>query len=481
MRFAPADQQEAYRAHPRSTPPGIPDQTRVIDDSAVAGRAKGAVTPTKTGVGRSIRRGLGAFFMQMERIFASERLNILAFVLLLGVFAYSAVDYAHLIGSEWGPGWDFATNCDAAHAYDRGVNAYLPENYEVSKNYFTYQPALLPVVSALCRITHTHDLRRGVGYWPMYWLLTAFCLTAAVRIARPGPVAGLFCLMTLAGLTGFFWALRTGNYTMFEMNFLLLALAFLARAVSPRARSWDPWMFAVCFGLFAAIKAVLVMFVVVFLLLPFTRRQVAGMAAVAVGISLTPIILSSVFDPVEARLAWHWVLSDQSGCNPSFFCLAKDVGRWSGIAWPVIGAAALALIAVLVGIAAYAGLTPLRAVRFARALIARLPPAEAFSLLVLVLFALQLGLPRIKEYSYSLLAVLAAYYLLSRRRFDGTALALATLAAIPMALNHPYRPQANLLGGYAQLYCATAMFALMVWDFIQRNDQPLESAAASTR
>jgi hypothetical protein len=377
-------------------------------------------------------------------------------VTILGaLLIYSRIDFMQLTTTFWGPGWDFMTNCDAARAYSRGLNPYALESYQFSRIYFTYQPAWLPVTAGLCHLTGTNDLHHVHVYWPLYWMLAACAVGIAARMHSTGQMAWLFGVTSLAGLGGFLWIARSGNVSEFEMIFLVIALAFLLRGFSHSRRAYDELAFAVAFGLFAAVKTISIEFIPLFVLLPWPMPRKIALAAIAAALGMLPVIVSLVIGPQYEHLIVAHLLNDR--CSPSFLCLAKDFAHQHDIPRQAIIRVVLAGLVAVTILAFCFNRRLTQDLRRRMAAFRSLPPHMR-----LRVFLAQLASPRLKEYTYALLAVIAATYLASRGRVDRQALVITGLSLLPVLLDHPRLASYSVGGMYIQLYAATVMLAVMV-------------------
>ena len=431
------------------------------------------------------------------------RPNFLLKAVVLFVVVYSTFDFLQQIPKEWHAGWDFMTNCDAAGAYLAGKNPYLVESFQFSRNVYDYAPATLPITAGFCKALGIRDVHKVYVYFPAYWAIIALVLLWSARIAGAKELATLFYATSLTALAGVPWLLRTGNFTIFEFAFLAPALAFLMRALSDARRTFDPWIFAVLFGLFCAVKTAPAIFILLFVLLPFARSRRLQLMAVAFAIVAVPLLVSLLRYPQYLPFQAHVVLADQLLCNPSVFCMVWNTLGQSGLVMDVTQffkaiagtsrgiavqadvartaiAAAIAYSIVYGGIAVGLGLYLLR-IGFPMRL-KSWGPDRAYRAFLLGIFAgMSLLLPRLKEYSFALEAALIAFTLLARRKLDLTAIAVLVVAALPLITDHPRIGVESLFGRYSQLLCSLAVLAILAADLLHDFRAAEETAGAGLK
>ena len=395
----------------------------------------------------------------------NRQINFLFIVASVFVFLYSTAIFIKAIGTFWGPGWDFMMGCDAARAFLEGKNPYLPASYQFSTNHYTYPFTLLPFSVLLCKSLAIHDLHKVYAYFPAYWIITAFVLYRAITISRGKDMAPMFCFTMAAAFGGLIWTMKTGNYSFFEFDFLVLSLAYLMRGLSPNPKQFDLILFSILFGLFCSIKSVSLIFTPLFFLLPLLPKQKLKLSAIAVIIGAFPILVSASLYPDYFSLQILNTKLDQVGCNPSLYCMFKSYAASAGAENE--HAVSMALATFLAS--ALMLLLSLRIIGVFRKF-RNMDNETAFRAFVLFVFLGEALLPRLKEYAFVLFAVLLAFYLLSRRKIDLTSLAAIGVSMIPILVNHAEVGAENIYGGYVQLMSTWAVFFILLSDFAFSSD-----------
>ena len=391
-----------------------------------------------------------------EKIIAIVALIVAAFMLL-----YVASDYADLGATPLRAGWDFMAGCEAAGIFNAGLNPYLIDNYHFNPNPYTYAPVFVPVTSLMCKGLFIHKLEKVYIYFPVYLGFLGLVLVSAIRVIKTQKIWPLLVVAITVGFGGVAWVLRTGNYALAEVLFLISALAFLMRWLGEHRKPYDAYAFAILFGLFCCIKTVATCFVLLFVFLPFAKKEKTSAAAIAIFLGLMPVLLSWLLMPEDLAYQWQNITRDQSLCrNPSFYWLANEirihivhqtlpVGIW------MVCQAILSLAALV-----YCFRRGLwKAIRTPESMI----KTEVF---LVALYWAELSLPRLKEYSYALLAVIMAYYLLLRRRQDEMTLIILLTSAVPVLVNQPRVNEDNPLGVFVQLIAAAIVGCLMLYDIM---------------
>ena len=393
-----------------------------------------------------------------EKIIAIVALIITAFMLL-----YVASDFADLQSTPLRAGWDFMAGCEAARIFDSGLNPYLIDNYHFNPNPYTYAPVFVPVTSLMCKGLFIHKLEKVYIYFPVYLGFLGLVLVSAIRVIKTQKIWPLLVVAITVGFGGVAWVLRTGNYALAEALFLISALAFLMRWLGEHRKPYDVYVFAILFGLFCCIKTVATCFILLFVFLPFSKKEKISAAVIAALVGLMPVLLSYLLMPENIPYQWQNIARDQSLCrNPSFYWLANEirlrivhqtlpVGIW------MVSQAVLSLAALVYCLRR--GLWD--AIRAPEAMIR----AEVF---LVALYWAELSLPRLKEYSYVLLAIIMAYYLLMRRRQDAMTLVILLTSAVPVLVNQPRVNGDNPFGVFVQLIAAATVGGLMLYDTMTR-------------
>jgi hypothetical protein len=415
------------------------------------------------------------------------KLGIAAILLL------SVVDYMRLLGYEWGPGWDFKCNCDAAYTLFRGGNPYRSLDYTFIRNAFTYLPFWLPVHGALCLLLQVSDIKTTVVYYPLY---VGLFLAAVGFVAAKGPFQRfdrvLFAMIAVAGLNGFLWIARTGNIALFETICFLGALLALLRFCDTRQDSALRW-FAVLFGCFMAVKTATLMFAVLIAFVPASRRQRLETGAIAVGVALIPLAVSYAFYSHLMPQYYLMLANKIEGnvnphiCSPSLYCFFRDIALVPSklpIRVDLIRLLSQTIPTLLLGLAvAYAvGRSNGRALwsLFGRGDERRLPFAfkgSAFDAFLFGFLFLQLLMPRLKDYTFALPAVAFAFLIVRLPGSQREKIGLAAWLALPVIdfFEVLASGDSTTFGYYLQLYVALAAFLYLLVRYC--HDSPTAATA----
>lgn len=367
---------------------------------------------------------------------------------IAGVLLLSGVDYMRLLGYEWGPGWDFKCNCDAAYTLFNGGNPYRSHDYSFIRNAFTYLPFWLPVHGVLCKLLNVTDIKTTIIYYPVYvGLFLAVLYFAAIKSFLSRFDRLLFATIVLGGLNGFLWLARTGNIALFETVFFLAAVVSLHGYSRTNDTLWLR-SFAILFGAFMSVKSATLAFAPLLLLLPAPRKQRLEAAAIALCIGCVPIAVSYIAYP-ELMPQYFLMLANKIEgnvnphiCSPSSYCFFRDIVLLpANLSVPpnVVRALSLGASALLLGAATlYAMGRENRSALVAVALRGRAPRprfafnGDALDLFLLCFAFIQLLMPRFKEYTFALLSVALAFLIL---RLVGTRrekVLLATYLLLPI-------------------------------------------------
>jgi hypothetical protein len=369
--------------------------------------------------------------------------------LIIGaILLLSAVDYVRLLGYEWGPGWDFKCNCDAAYTLFRGGNPYRSLDYTFIRNAFTYLPFWLPAHGALCLLLNVSDIRTTIIYYPLYLGLFLAALRFAVIVnpfSRFERV--LFAAIALAGLNGLLWVARTGNIALFETIFFLCAISALLKFCDTRRDAFLLW-FAVLFGCFMAIKTSTIVFAVLIALIPASRRQRLEAAAVAVGIALVPLAVSYAFYSHLMPQYYLMLANKIEGnvnphiCSPSLYCFFRDMVLLPSklpLRADLVRAGSQALPTLLLTLASlYAvgrknfGAFLSFALRGDERPLPFAFKGTAFDAFLLAFLFVQLLMPRFKEYTFALPAIAFAFLVVRLPGSPREKIALTLVLAVPV-------------------------------------------------
>jgi len=388
------------------------------------------------------------------------------------IFIVSAIDYTRLMGFEWGPGWDFKCNCDAAYTLFRGGNPYRVREYSFILNGFTYLPFWLPVHGALCKVLNVTDIKTTIVYYPFYISLFLAALWFALSKLKFSSFDRLFlAVVSLSGLGGFLWTVRTGNMALFEAIAFLFAMVYLVKFEESRDQH-DRRRFAALFGCFMAVKTGTLVFILLIALLPASRRDRIETALIAGAVACVPILLSYLFYP-ELMKHYYLMLGNkiEGNVNPylrspsiywGFIDIFADSKLPLSMHWTRILAEGIAILLLVVGVGIVLGVRSLRSAirqKFVATSSIFGFKGTAFDVFLLVFIFIQLVLPRLKEYSYLLTAISIAFLIVRLRTTPGEKIVLAIFLAIPVFDGHATTINASgLLGNYAQLYVAIGMF-----------------------
>jgi hypothetical protein len=364
------------------------------------------------------------------------------------ILLLSAVDYVRLLGYEWGPGWDFKCNCDAAYTLFRGGNPYRSLDYTYIRNAFTYLPFWLPVHGALCLLLNVSDIKTTIIYYPLYLGLFLAALRFAVimnpfsRFERV-----LFAAIAVAGLNGLLWVARTGNIALFETIFFLCAISALLKFCDTRQGSLLLW-FAVLFGCFMAIKTATLAFAALIAFIPASRRQRLQTAAIAIGIALIPLAASYAFYSHLIPQYYLMLANKIEGnvnphiCSPSLYCFFRDIVLVPSklpLRVDLIRIGSQAMPTLLLALAALYAVGRKNCTAFLslalRGDAKRLPLAfkgTAFDVFLLAFLFLQLLMPRFKEYTFALAAIAFAFLVVRLPGSPREKVALTVGLAVPV-------------------------------------------------
>jgi uncharacterized membrane protein len=304
------------------------------------------------------------------------------------------------------------------------------------------------VHGALCLLLYVSDIKTTVIYYPLY--VGLFLAALGFAVAK-GPFQRfdrvLFATVALTGLNGFLWIARTGNIALFETIFFLGALVALLRFCDTRQDSSLRW-FAVLLGCFMAVKTATLLFAVLIAFVPASRRQRLETAGIAVGIALVPLAVSYAFyshlmpqyylmlaNKIEGNVNPHL-------CSPSLYCFFRDVVLVPSklpLRVDFVRVLSQAIPTVLLGLAvAYAvGRSNGRALwsLVSRADERQLPFAfkgSAFDVFLFGFLLLQLLMPRLKDYTFTLPAIAFAFLVVRLHGSPREKIGLSVWLALPV-------------------------------------------------
>jgi hypothetical protein len=271
----------------------------------------------------------------------------------------------------------------------------------------------------------------------------------------------MFYFMNTAGLGGLLHIMRTGNFAFFEFGFLTLALAYMMRSLSPDQKENDWLWSSILFGMFCSIKSVSLIVVPLFFLLPITPKRKLQMVAIVGVIGAFPALLDAIAHPDYQTLRFKLIQESQHfSCSPSVYCMVKTMAANTGFT-----KITPALMGVIISCVAAFSLSVWLLMNGVLSRIKNMTNEAAFEAFILVIFLGEALLPRLREYTYGHFAVLAAFYLLSRRRLDGLAFSVIAISLLPVLVNQPRLGPDNIFGEYVQLMCVWALAAAFLSDF----------------
>jgi len=378
----------------------------------------------------------------------STRLSKFLVLGIATVLIVSAIDYMRLLGYEWGPGWDFKCGCDAAYALFKGLNPYKSLDYSFIRNSFTYLPFWLPIHGLLCMALNVTDVATTIIYYPVY--LGAFLLAlrlATIKSYFASFERSIFAGIILSGLAGFLWIMRTGNIAFLDTIFFLFAITCLLRFCQTQKLAVLR-AFAVLFGCFMAVKTATLAFVVLMVLLPTSPRRKLEAVAIALGVALLPLLISYAVYP---NLMVQYFLMLQNNiegnvnphlCSVSVYCLFLNE-VFAPTALPLradfthILSQAVPTLLLTSAIVYLAGTKNRRALL---SLATRDPErrlsfqfkGSSFDLFLLAFIYLQILTPRLKEYTFGLIAIAFAHLVVRMPVSPREKVCLAFYLSIPV-------------------------------------------------
>lgn len=396
--------------------------------------------------------------------------------IICSIFLYLCLDFTRSIGSAWGQGWDLTSVCGGSFAYLNGRNPYAVKQYAFGIFPYTYLPFWLPATAGLCKALSITGPSDNLLYFPAFLGLFAFStafLTSRMRLI--GWERMFLVAMIFGGFAGFPVVMRTANITFFEGIFLILALAFLFS----HARTGDRrelWLFATMFGLFAAIKTITIVFVASFWFLPFELKDRLKAASIVIVIWCLPVVVSILFqyDLFLQFLAVHLNKIEGNinvnGHSPSFFWFFDDILQPLHMSGALRRSISSVLSGVVVmGGAAFAigqnGLKSLlRSNRSGDVPFGLL--GDRYDLFMVSIAIMQLLIPRIREYSFFLLAIVLGTTILRSEISRPAKLAVAAGMTPPMLFGQQ-------LGGFDQLWwSAIVTYFLLIFLFPNSGVSP---------
>ncbi|MCA1534140.1 hypothetical protein I6F21_16440 [Bradyrhizobium sp. NBAIM03] len=379
-------------------------------------------------------------------------------------------------------GWDVRVNCAAVDAHADGLDPYFVKNLKGTTYSYPYLPVTLDVFRPLCAGGVLLDHYRSI--FLVLAVLCALLLPGLGRTRASARDAGLKVLCALGAFVGFEFVVASGNFALLSGVLTAIALKLLLRPLASEQNSnfSSRLAGAALLGLVTSFKLVFVPVLAALYFLPLPRGRKLALIAVAAFAFALPLALSRLLYP-DLFASWLLAIAGQIPgqhavglveSNPSLLLLARDLMVQAGFGdgKPAMLAAyafaALALVLVLVPFA----LSVLRAaasgsVRAGASLLTQLDrwlmdhPRTAMRITVLAMFALYLSSPRLKEYAFFELALLAAILIV-----DLPPLALAAILGIGLA----FPALVSLLGApiegtFILLVIALICFWIVLLDF----------------
>lgn len=405
---------------------------------------------------------------------SDDRADVVARRLIAAVGLLVAVGLGLDLGASQLFGWDTQVNCAAVEAYRGGLDPYYVRNLSGTTLSYTYLPVTLDVFRPLCAggVLVAH-------YRVIYLLLavvSALLLPSLSGSRRRD--AALRIVFVFGGFLGFQWVIATGNFAMLSGLATSAALALLLRepASSRKAdRAWPLFAGAMLLGLVTSFKLVFLPLLAALYLLPRPRARKLALIAVALAAFALPVVISAT---LYADLFASWLSaifgqipgqhSPANEINHSLTFLSLALADQFGLAAnrPVVAAvyafAAIALVLAPLAISLWRRVgAAISADR--RAPLAGLDrwlsdhPIEALRLTVLVMYALFLCAPRVKEYAFFELALYAAVLIV-----DLPFSALATVLIVSVVIPALAALAGNAFTGVAQLLTALACFWILL-------------------
>jgi hypothetical protein len=347
------------------------------------------------------------------------------FILAVAMLVATAV--AIDLGADETFGWDARVNCAAVEAHVAGLDPYFVKNLKDTKLSYPYLPVTLDAFRPLCAggflVAH---------YKPVFLVLAVICgllLPGLGKSRRDFQDVALRVVFALGGFVGFDWIIATGNFAILSGLLTAASLALLLRPAQPErgGASIAPQLAgAALLGLVTSFKLVFFPVLAALYLLPLPRRRKLLLIAVASGMFALPILASLVVYP-DLFKSWLAAIFGQipgqhspgNEVNPSLLFLSLTLADHFGLAGskPVVavlyGLIAVALVLVPLALSVWRMFGAQRPAGRASLLQAFDDwlinhPEAAMRITVLVMYALYLCAPRLKEYAFFEVALYAA-------------------------------------------------------------------------
>jgi hypothetical protein len=397
------------------------------------------------------------------------------FILAVAMLVATAV--AIDLGADETFGWDARVNCAAVEAHVAGLDPYFVKNLKDTKLSYPYLPVTLDAFRPLCAggflVAH---------YKPVFLVLAVICgllLPGLGKSRRDFQDVALRVVFALGGFVGFDWIIATGNFAILSGLLTAASLALLLRPAQPErgGASIAPQLAgAALLGLVTSFKLVFFPVLAALYLLPLPRRRKLLLIAVASGMFALPILASPVVYP-DLFKSWLAAIFGQipgqhspgNEVNPSLLFLSLTLADHFGLAGskPVVavlyGLIAVALVLVPLALSVWRMFGAQRPAGRASLLQAFDDwlinhPEAAMRITVLVMYALYLCAPRLKEYAFFEVALYAAVLVTSL-----SAVMMAAVLAIAVAI--PTLASVSgiaFMGGFGQLAIALICFWLLL-------------------
>ena len=374
-------------------------------------------------------------------------------------------------------GWDVQVNCAAVDAHAAGRDPYFVKNLQGARFSYPYFPVTLDAFRPVCAggflVAH---------YKPVYLVLALISalLLPGLGKSRPGLAdVALRSLFAFGGFLGFEWIIATGNFAILSGLLTAASLALLLRPAQSGhgggARLALQLAGAALLGLVTSFKLVFFPVLAALYFLPQPRGRKLLLIAAAAAMFVLPILASLVVYP-DLFKSWLSAISGQipgqhwpgNEFNPSLFVLALMLAEDVGLAGrrPVIvvlyGLIAIALVLAPLAIAVWRIVGAGRQARKVSLLqmlddwlVAH--PAIAMRITVLVMYALYLCAPRLKEYAFFEVALYAAILVV-----DLPVVLLAAVLMVAIAIPTLASVLGVFIGGFGQLTIALVCFWLLL-------------------
>jgi hypothetical protein len=229
-------------------------------------------------------------------------------------------------------GWDARLVCAGVEAHADGLDPYYVPNLKVGSLPYLYLPVTLDIFRPLCwkgfLPSHFGKIYFGLAALSAF-LLSAFSFSGQrVRNAFPKT------LYVFGGFIGFEWTLRTGNIVILSGLLTALALYLFYRGFSlQEENAQDPrsgllyGLGAVAFGSGLSIKIVFFPILIALYFFPLARTRKIALMIVAGSFFIMPFLVSFLFYR-DLFFSWvgaisGWTHKSGRDCGVSLFCIGQ--------------------------------------------------------------------------------------------------------------------------------------------------------------